>query len=87
MVDGRIMEIRLKTGNKHKKLSITNSYAPHMGYGEKHRTDYWGNMNKRIQNIPQNHIKMRCTDNNGQIAQDNIQRDKTIGKWAISKKN
>ena len=29
--NGRIMEIRLKTGNSIKNLSILNTYAPHIG--------------------------------------------------------
>ena len=31
-INGRIMEIRLKTGKSINNISILNTYAPHMGY-------------------------------------------------------
>ena len=55
-----------------------------MKYDQGEIQRYWGNIQKYIKDIPNNIIKMRRTDNNGKIAQN--ETCNSIGKWTIAKK-
>ena len=79
------MEIRLKTADSINNISIFNTYAPHMSYDKGEINKYWNKTHKLIKSIPNNLIKIRRTNNNGQIAQDETYSP--IGKWAIVKEN
>ena len=81
-IDKRIIEIRLKTGKSIKNISILNSYAPHMSYDKEEIKEYWARIQKYIDTIPNNLIKMWRADNNGQIAQNDTCN--SIGKWTIA---
>ena len=79
------MELRFKTGDSVKNISIINTYAPHMSYDKEEINKYWNKTQKLIKNIPNNLIKIWCTDNNGKIAQDETYN--SIGKWTIAHGN
>ena len=83
-VNGRIMEIRLRTGNQIKNMSILNTYAPRNGYPSEVIQEYWNNVDAYISLIPINHIKIWCTDNNGQLTR-NSQNESNVGPWTIGK--
>ena len=85
-VSGRIMEIRLKTGLGNKILSILNTYAPHMGYQTEQINTYWTTLNQYIDSIPNTHIRMWCTDNNGQITKPTNTNTNNIGPWTLTNK-
>ena len=79
------MEIRLRTGNQIKNMSILNTYAPHNGYPSEVIQEYWNNVDAYISLIPISHIKIWCTDNNGQLTR-NSRNESNVGPWAIGKK-
>ena len=56
-----------------------------MRYGKDEIRKYRNQTQKLIKNMPNNPFKIRCTDNNGQIAQ--YEACNSIGKWTISKIN
>ena len=78
-----MMEIRIRTGNGVDNISILNTYAPHMQYNEDGRSDYWGQVNGVIKNLPHGIIQIWCPHNNGQIANPNRNKQ-VIGEWAIN---
>ena len=87
-INDRIMELRLNTENKINNISIANSYA-HPNYYDNDNdkiNDYWGNLNASLQTIPRKLIKLRGTDNNGQVKQD-INNYNNIGKWTMGDNN
>ena len=79
------MEIRLKTGNSIKNISILNTYAPHIGYPAETIENYWKYIEAYTSLIPNNLVKIWCTDNNGQLSQ-NTANNKYIGKWTLCTK-
>ena len=79
------MEIRLKTGNSIKNISIINTYAPHIGYPTEIIEEYWKYIEAYTSLIPNNLIKIWCTDNNGQLSR-NETNQKYIGKWTMGNK-
>ena len=81
--NGRIMEIRIKTGNSIKNISILNTYAPHVGYPAETIKQYWDMVNAYISLIPNNLIRLWCTDNNGQLSKTD---NNNIGPWALGGK-
>ena len=83
-IDKKIIEIRHKTGNSINNISILSPYAPHIGY-DKEINEYWAKIQNYIKPMPSNLIKMRRTDNNGQIASNKTCN--LIGKWTIAKTN
>ena len=84
-INGRIMEIRLKTGLKNQTLSILNTYAPHMGYQNEQINAYWATLNQYIDAIPNTYIRIWCTDNNGQISKPSNSNN-NIGPWTLTNK-
>ena len=56
-----------------------------MSYEKEEIEEYWAKIQKYIKTIPNNLIKMWCTDNNGQIAQNDTCN--SIGKWTIASVN
>ena len=81
--NGRLMEIRLKTGNLIKSLSIINTYAPHKGYKQETIENYWNTTRAYLSLIPKNLTKIWGTDNNGQIARNEDNKN-YVGEWAKS---
>ena len=79
-----MVEIRLKTGNATKDISILNTYAPHNGYPVEIINRYWEDINAYTSLLPQNLIKIWCTDNNGQLS-NNDTNTQNIGKWTVGK--
>ena len=75
------MEIKLKTGRKLK--TISHSYAPRHGYENEILDNYWNNINSHFSNLDKKNSISRCTDNNGQLCQNQQNNDK-IGKWTTS---
>ena len=58
-----------------------------MGYNKGERIQYWKNISNNLEQISKNDCIIWCTDNNGQISNDNGQNiDKNIGKWSYSGK-
>ena len=80
--DGRIVEIRLKTGDPIKNISILNTYAPHIGYPTDTMKEYWEYIAAYTSLIPNNLVKIWRTDNNGQLSQNETNK-KYIGKWTM----
>ena len=76
------MEIIVKTEKPLQNISITNSYAPHNGYNVDTIDKYWIDVRSHLENINRKHIKLRCTDNNGQIHNDG--NNNNVGKWTIA---
>ena len=81
-IDGRAMEIRLKTGNPIKSTHTKLLCAPHIGYHTETLGKYWEYMDAYISPIPNNLIKIWRTDNNGQLSRGDI-NSQYIGKWAL----
>ena len=77
------MEIRLKTGNSIKNLSILNTYAPHIGYHAETLKLYWGMVIAYTSLIPNNLVRVWRTDNNGQLQKTD---NNNVGPWAMWKK-
>ena len=83
--NGRTMEIRLKTGNSIKNISILNSYAPHTGYPTETIEEYLKYMESYTSLVPNNLVKIWCADNDGQLSQ-NETSEKYIRKWTLGNK-
>ena len=81
-ISSRIMELRIQTGKKVANISILNTYAPRNNYPNTQIYDYWALVNSHIPNIPHKLIRIWCTDNNGQVSQNN-HNDKYIGPWRM----
>ena len=79
--NGRIMEIRLKTGKSIKDISILNTYTPHTGYPIEYINRYWGKVKAYISLIPNKLIKIWRTDNNGQLCRNDA--NQTNKHWAM----
>ena len=79
-INGRLTELRLKTGKSIEDISILNPYAPHIGYPITHINNYWGTANAYISLIPNKLVRIRRTDNNGQLG-GNETNQSNIGPW------
>ena len=55
-----------------------------MGYNSNQIGEYWETLANHLQQIPQNNIKMWCTDNNGQISNNSKSQSKVVGNWTLS---
>jgi len=70
----RHIEIRIK-----EEIIISNTYAPHTGYKEEVKKEYWENINKNLYKAEDNKkMHIWLTDNNGQLGTKG-KRDKNIG--------
>ena len=79
-INGRKIEIRLKTGKSIKNISILNTYAAHIGYPTDALAKYWEYIEAYISLLPKNPIKIRRNDNNGQLSRNDANYN-YIGKW------
>ena len=79
---GRLMEIKIKTSTKTNNINIVNSYAPHHGYNINEIKQYWKTIKSYYNNTENNTNTIWCTDNNGQISQNESNKE-NIGKWTI----
>ena len=77
-------ELRIKTGNNTGDLPSLYTYAPHMNYDTDEIDTYWQNLTDILNNIPNQLIKMRRTDNNGQVFKDG--QNKNMGIWTLGNK-
>ena len=65
------------------KISIINTYSPNNNGANENILNYWDNVTKYMETIPNNYIKIWRADNNGQISQ-NKHNNKVVGKWTMS---
>ena len=80
-----MVEIRLKTGNSIKNLSILNSYVPNIGYPTETIDKYWVYVEAYISLIPNNMVKIWRADNNGQLRRNGTNSN-YIGESALENK-
>ena len=66
-INGKMVEIRFRTGRNVPNLPILNTYVPHMGYNFDKVDTYCNNINTYMGAIPTNLVKIWRADNNGQI--------------------
>jgi len=66
-------------------MNIINTYAPDMSYDEETHNKHWAETREIMSSIPKNNAICWCTDNNGQITQDD-ENNEQIGRWAIGNK-
>ena len=85
-INGRLMELRLKTGSNLPTISILNTYTPHMGYDVNYRNTHWDIINAYIDSIPHNNTIIWCNDNNGQLSKSLNKERNSIGNWALGNK-
>ena len=57
-----------------------------MGYKQEQIETNWTTLNQYVGNIHKSFIRMRCADNNGQVAQSTNTNTHNIGKWAMANK-
>jgi len=53
------------------KITIPNTYSPHMCYDTGERKEYWANIGETLKETNTNDCIIWGTDNNGQMAQGN----------------
>ena len=80
-INERLMDIRLANNNNNKNISIINSYAPHMGYGNKIIEEYRNDINNHFGDISHNYYKWWLFGYNGKIVKNLY----NIGKWTYRK--
>ena len=66
------MEIRVRTGNIIQNISILNTYLHHMQYNQDELDKYWADIENAFKHIHNNLVNLRRTDNNGQIAKNEL---------------
>ena len=66
-------------------MNIINTYAPDMSYDEETHNKHWAGARGITNSIPKNNVICWCTDNNGQIAQDD-ENNEHVGKWTLRNK-
>ena len=74
-IGGRSMELRLKAAKSTKRMSILNTYAPHIGYDATVIKNYWDGANAYISIIPRKYIKygaLITMDKSGEMGKMNI---------------
>ena len=69
--NGRITKIRLATNIRGSKITILNTYAPHMCYNTGGREEGWAKIGETLKAISNKDFVIWGTDNNGQVAQEN----------------
>ena len=66
-------------------MNIINTYTPDMSYDEETHNNHRGETREIMKSIPKNNVMCWCTDNNGQITQDD-ENNEHIGKWTMGNK-
>jgi len=83
------MKIRLATNIHGSKITILNTYAPHMCYNTGEREECWAKIGETLKAISNKDFVIWGTDNNGQVAQENKGKqgkNKSVGKWTMETK-
>jgi len=83
----RIMKIRPSTNIHGGKITILNTYAPHLRYNTVEREEYRAKVGETLHRINTKDCLIWGTDNNGQVAQWTKEKgiNKCVGKWTISR--
>jgi len=83
------MKIRLATNIRGRKITILNTYAPHMCYNTGEREEYWAKIGETLKATNAKDCIIWGTDNNGQVAQQNKGKqgiNKSVGRWTMAKR-
>ena len=87
-INERIMKIRLETNIHGGKITILNTYAPHMSYNAGEREEYWKKIGETLKEANRKDCIIWGTDNNGQVAQENKdkkEKNKCVGRRTMAK--
>jgi len=83
-----IMKMRLETNIHGRKITILNTFAPHMCYNTGEREEYWAKIGETLKAINSKGCVIWGTDNNGQVAQVNKgkqAKNKSVGRSTLAK--